>query len=123
MGAQPRRKNRQQAAERKKLLFEQLQARLRAKKSAAAQPGQPNAPLDSLAPAPDSVAPFAAAEYGKACVNVYDRNAPATILAAQPWTRTLTDLALDAAKQRGVVHLCLVWPGRFETLPLLHVLV
>lgn len=51
----------------------------------------------------------------------YSARATSEEIAPQPWTKDLTSTVLEAA-DRGGVTLCLVWPGKLNSLPILHAL-
>lgn len=70
---------------------------------------------------PRALKPFGDVAFGNAQVPLYDRSIPDAALGVQPWTNALTNVVLDAINT-GTCHLCLLWPGRFSGIPLLHVL-
>ncbi|MGN6580288.1 MAG: hypothetical protein ACTHJ1_09940 [Bordetella sp.] len=85
-------------------------AKSRAVPSSSPQPPAPVRPLR----------PWAQARAGDAHITYQSRTANEKVV-MQPWTKDLVSTVLAAADQGGVT-LCLVWPAKITTLPLLHAL-
>ena len=72
------------------------------------------------APAPRQQFPWTKVRAGDAQLNYQSRTANERI-APQPWTKDLVSTLLAAA-DLGEVTLCLIWPAKLTSLPLLHAL-
>src|SRR5882672_4625414 len=92
--------------------------------------GEKNTPHPAKTTAPPStspsqatgpVRPWANVRAGQAGLKFYARSEGNTEMRAQPWAQGLVSTLLHAADQGGV-HLCLVWPIRFDSLVILHAL-
>ncbi len=74
----------------------------------------------TLAPPPRAERPWARVRAGSAGLEYYARTSTEQI-ALQPWTKDLVNTLLETADEGGIT-LCLVWPAKLTSLPLLHAL-
>jgi hypothetical protein len=109
--------NRKKAEERKKELTKKLLAR----KPMVAPVSPANGHIDviivqKLEPtAPSPI--FSLPKAGAASIPFYTRDEPRQSLGMEPWTKALVDQMLEASTTSSI-HLCLIWPGRLESVSL-----
>ncbi len=87
-------------------------------------PPPPKATPPPSDPSPETThpaRPWANVRASGAGLKLYARSEGYTEVRAQPWAQGLVSTLLQAADQGGV-HLCLVWPVRFDSLVVLHAL-
>ncbi|AVA37409.1 hypothetical protein RN01_14855 [Cupriavidus sp. SHE] len=80
-------------------------------------PGPAHGPVPAIPP-PAPSRPWAAVRYGSTGLRFTDRSAGGRV-GPQPWTVDLVNRLLERAESGGV-ELCLVWPAKLASLPLLH---